>query len=133
MRRPPVFLSVEDVLAIHARMVEEFGGDATVRDHGLLESAVMMPTARFGGKWLHPDLATMAAAYLFHLCKNHPFVDGNKRTALAAAETFLLLNARRLVATDDEVYDLTVGVASGTVAKDRVATFFQRQVKSDRH
>ena len=112
-------------------MTAEFGGDAAVRDHGLLESAVMMPAARFGGSWLHPDLASMAAAYLFHLCKNHPFMDGNKRTALAAAEIFLILNARRLVVSDDAVYDLTMGVASGTITKDQVVTFFRRYVKKE--
>lgn len=128
MSDEPAFLSVEHVLDIHRRMVEEFGGDAAIRDRGLLEAAVMMPAARFGGRFLHEGVATMAAAYLFHLCKNHPFADGNKRTALAAAEVFLLLNGGRPRASDEEVEELTFGVADGRVPKDEVTAFFRRSV-----
>ena len=71
----------------------------------------------------------MAAAYLFHLCGNHPFVDGNKRTALAAAEVFVTANKRRLSATDEELEDLTMGVARGSVSKTEVITFFKKHVK----
>ena len=74
-----VFLSVAEVLRIHRRIIADFGGEDGLRDRGLLESAVAMPHAMFDGAFLHPDLATMAAAYHFHLCANHPFVDGNKR------------------------------------------------------
>jgi len=107
MKRDPIFLTPELVLAIHHRVVREFGGDASVRDAGLLDAAVAMPKATFGGKHLHRGIPAMAAAYLFHLCKNHPFVDGNKRTALATAEVFLELNGRRLVADDERIYEMT--------------------------
>ena len=122
----PTFLAVENVLTIHGRMVQEFGGGSGVRDLGLLESAVMMPAARFEGQFLHDGIAAMAAAHLFHLCKNHPFVDGNKRTALSAAEVFILLNGHRLNATNKELEELTLGVADGGVSKPDVATFFLR-------
>ena len=74
-------MTVEHVLDVHRRMILEFGGDPSLRDSGLLESDVMMPAAQFGGRFLHDGIAAMAAAYLFHLCRNHPFVDGNGRAA----------------------------------------------------
>lgn len=126
MRAAPTFLTVEHVLAIHSRMIREFGGDPTVRDHGLLESAVMMPAAKFGGRFLHDGMPAMAAACLFHLCKNHPFVDGNKRTALASAEVFLILNGMRLSATNEQLEELTLGVAEGRVSKQELVNFFRR-------
>lgn len=128
----PAFLSVEHVLAIHKRVVEEFGGDPAVRDGGLLESAVMMPAAQYEGELLHPDLPAMAAAYLFHICRNHAFVDGNKRTGLAAAEVFLLLNGRRLDATNRELERLTLGIAAGSLSKDDATAFFlQRTARAE--
>ncbi len=128
MTDDPTFLSVDHVLSIHRRMIEEFGGDATVRDHGLLESAVMMPAARFGGEFLHDGIPAMAAAHFFHLCKNHPFMDGNKRTALASAEMFVLLNEMHLAATNEELQELTLGVAEGRISKDETITFFRQHV-----
>jgi len=128
MSQPAIFLTVEHVLAIHSRMIEQFGGDPGIRDEGLLASAVAMPTARFGGQWLHAGIAPQAAAYLFHLCKNHAFVDGNKRTALAAAEVFVQLNARKLSATDEQLEQLTLGVADGTVSKAETIEFFRAHV-----
>ena len=120
-----VFLSVADVLHIHRRMIADFGGDDGLRDRGLLESAAAMPHAMFDGAFLHADLATMAAAYHFHLCANHPFVDGNKRVAVTAAEIFLLANGAELSATDDELEQLTLGVANAVLGKDDVITFFR--------
>jgi len=128
MSRTVTFLSVDDVLAIHGRMIAEFGGALGLRDRGLLESAAAMPAARMGGRYLHRGVAAKAAAYLFHLCRNHAFLDGNKRTALAAAEVFLRLNGASLSATDDELEHLTVGVADGTVSKDEVTAFFRTRV-----
>ena len=125
MSGPVAFLTLKHVLAIHRRMIDEFGGDPGVRDQGLLESAVMMPAARFSKKYLHEDIPAMAAAYLFHLCMNHAFVDGNKRTALASAEIFLWLNDMRLIAADDDVERLTIGVAGGKVTKEETVDFFR--------
>lgn len=131
MTAAPTFLTVEHVLAIHQRVIEEFGGDPVVLDDGLLESAVMMPAAQYAGEFLHPDLPAMAAAYLFHICRNHAFLDGNKRTALAAAELFILLNGRQLKATNKELERLTLGVAEGTLSKDDVTAFFRQRVSEE--
>jgi death-on-curing protein len=128
MTDAPIFLTVDHVLAIHRRMIEEFGGEPAVRDLGLLESAVMMPAARFGGKFLHDGIPAMAAACLFHICRNHPFVDGNKRTGLASAEMFVLLNELRLAATNAELEELTIGVAAGRISKDDTVAFFRKHV-----
>ncbi len=130
MIRRPLFLSIEEVLAIHRRLIAEFGGDPEVRDHGLLESAVMMPQARFGGRFLHKEIPAMAAAYLFHLCKNHAFVDGNKRVALAASELFVLLNGMTLAATNAELEELILGVARSERSKEEVIAFFERHARS---
>jgi death-on-curing protein len=126
MTRDPAFLSTDQVLAIHRRMIEEFGGDPTVRDPGLLDSAVAMPAAQIGRQYLHKGLPAMAAAYLFHLCRNHPFIDGNKRTALVTAEVFLLANGYRLAATNAELERLTLGVAACEISKAETADFFRR-------
>ena len=123
-----IFISVDDALTIHHRMIAEFGGDLGVRDRGLLASALAMPKATFGGDYLHTDPPSMAAAYHYHVCANHPFIDGNKRVALAVAEVFLRANGLQLEATDDELVDLTLGVASGTMGKRDVTRFYAAHV-----
>jgi len=128
MTEGPVFLTVEQVLAIHARVIEEFGGEPTLLDRGMLESAVAMPAARYSGRFLHPDLTAMAAAYLFHLCRNHPFADGNKRTALVSAEVFLMLNECQLKAANRDVERLVLGIAEGIVSKDDATAFLRKHV-----
>lgn len=129
MKQPVYFLSTDVVLKIHRRVIAEFGGDPGLRDRGLLESAVAMPQATFGGEYLHAGSAEQAAAYHFHLCTNHPFVDGNKRVAVTAAELFLLINGCELSADDADLERLTMGVATGQVSKDEVIAFFARFVK----
>ncbi|TVR46471.1 MAG: type II toxin-antitoxin system death-on-curing family toxin [Planctomycetota bacterium] len=121
-----IFLDREAVQQIHNYLVREFGGASDLRDAGLLESAIEQSRASFGGELLHPDLASQAAAYLYHLCMNHPFVDGNKRVALGAALVFIELNHHRCSASTQELEDLTMAVASGTVNKATVATFFRK-------
>ncbi len=126
--QPFFFLSVEFVIQIHKRVINEFGGDTGLRDRGLLESAVAMPQSTFGGTFLHVDLAEKAAAYHFHLCVNHAFIDGNKRVAVAAAEVFVLANGCELSATDDELEDITISVAKGQASKDDVIAFYKRHI-----
>ena len=123
------FLTVDVILSIHHRLIAEFGGGDGIRDHGLLEAAAAMPRQRFDGTYLHSTLAEQAAAYLYHLCCNHAFIDGNKRTALATAEFFLLLNDRQLIANNEELYEITMGVAKGTVDKRALTDFFRSHVK----
>ncbi len=121
-----VFLSVSDIVKVHERVIVEFGGDTGLRDRGLLESAAAMPQAMFSGQYLHGNLAEMAAAYHFHLCSNHPFIDGNKRVAVAVAELFLLLNGWELQATDKEIEAITLELASGRVSKEQVIEFYSK-------
>ena len=113
----PDFLEMEDVLAIHQRQLMKFGGSDGVRDLNLLDSAVAQPRAQFGGEFLHVDLWEMVAAYLFHIVKNHPFVDGNKRTGLIAALTFLGINGVAVPPNSPRLYDATMAVAEGTLDK----------------
>ena len=121
----PLFLRIEEVLALHDDQIRRYGGVAGVRDMGLLSSSVAMPRATFGGELLHQSLFEMAAAYLFHIARNHPFLDGNKRTALAAALAFLWLNDREIEAGGDELTELVLGVAAGRVSKAEVAVFLK--------
>ncbi|HET6576705.1 MAG TPA: type II toxin-antitoxin system death-on-curing family toxin [Gemmatimonadales bacterium] len=117
----PEFLTVEDVLGIHAEVIAEFGGEGALRDLGLLQSAVAMPQQTFGGQFLHDSLFAMAAAYLFHITQNHAFVDGNKRTALTAALVFLRLNLIVIDRDVEQLYDVTIGVAEGRLDKAAIA------------
>ena len=125
----PEFLRVDEVLRIHEDQIERYGGDGAIRDPGLLLSAVAMPRASFGGEALHRDLFEIAAAYLFHLAQNHPFVDGNKRTATAAALVFLDMNGVEIEADEDALVELVLAVARGEADKARIAEFFRRHAK----
>jgi death-on-curing protein len=88
----PIFLSLEDVLSLHQNQIDTYGGRDGIRELGLLLSAIEMPKASFGGQFLHEDLYMMSAAYLFHIVQNHSFIDGNKRTGLAASDIIIRLN-----------------------------------------
>jgi len=125
----PRFLTIERVLRIHESQFVTKGGSPGLRDMGLLESALAMPRAGFGGEYLHSDLFEMGAAYLFHVAKNHPFVDGNKRTALVTALVFLEMNGVRVEAPDRALEDLVVGVADGSVPKSAVAEFLRKHAQ----
>lgn len=118
----PVFLTLDDVYALHERQLGRFGGGAGLRDAGLLASAIAQPHASFGGAFAHEGLVAMAAAYLFHVVSNHPFLDGNKRVGLLCALVFLHVNGKRVrvVRGSDELYDLTMAVAQGQLDKAAV-------------
>ena len=126
---PVSFLTLDEALAIHAHQIARYGGPLGLRDRGLLESALAMPETTFAGEYLHPSLPEQAAAYLFHLVKNHPFVDGNKRVGLACSLAFLRLNGLRIRATDDELVDLVMGVAGGRRSKADVAVFLREHTR----
>ncbi|HEX4595222.1 MAG TPA: type II toxin-antitoxin system death-on-curing family toxin [Bryobacteraceae bacterium] len=111
-RMEPLFLSLDEVLEIHHQQVERYGGSLRLRDAAGLESAVATPQATFGGEFLHTSIPAMAAAYLFHLCQNHPFVDGNKRAGANAAITFLFLNNWEPTLAEEELVELVLAVAS---------------------
>ena len=125
----PIFLALDEILALHADQIRRYGGRAGIRDLDLLKSALGMPEASYGGAYLHPCAVEMAAAYLFHSVRNHPFVDGNKRVGLIAALAFLGLNKLTLDADADALFDLVLGVAAGTVAKAEVAVFLQEHAR----
>ncbi len=111
-------LTVEIVRKIHAEAIAKFGGSDGVRELALLESAVAAPQASFGGRSPYQDIAEVAAAYLFYLCKNHPFVDGNKRAALGAGIVFLRLNGIKPKPDGPEWEALTLAVASSAIDRD---------------
>jgi death-on-curing protein len=126
---PPVFLTLADVIEIHLDQIQRYAGRPGIRDAGLLESAVAMPQAAMGEEYLHGDLFEMAAAYLFHIVKNHPFVDGNKRTGTVAALVFLAVNGVEFEVDDDALVDLVTSVAKGGARKHNVAAFLRRCAK----
>jgi len=119
------YLTVEQVLFLHARLIEETGGSHGVRDVSLLESAVARPRATFGGEDLYPDLFSKAAALMDSLIRNHPFVDGNKRTGIAAAALFLRQNGHRLTATNQELEAFTLHVAESRPGIAEIATWLE--------
>lgn len=125
----PVFLTLDEVIAIHGDQVERYGGSLGVRDWGLLKSAIAMPAAAFGGQYLHSDIFEMAAAYLFHLVQNHPFIDGNKRVGAVAADVFLTMNEYLLTAEQDDYAELVLAVARGEMSKSTAAEFFRAKAQ----
>ncbi|MBL0175157.1 MAG: type II toxin-antitoxin system death-on-curing family toxin [Ignavibacteria bacterium] len=126
----PSFLALSEVLEIHTDQLARYGGAPGVRDLRLLTSTLAMPAATYGGVFLHADIPEMAAAYLYHLVKNHPFVDGNTRTGSVAALVFLALNHCAFEATQAELLRLVTSVADGRARKTDVTVFFERHVSS---
>jgi len=112
-------LTVEMVREIHAEAISKFGGSDGVRDSALLESAVAAPQASFGGKSPYRDLAEVAAAYLYYLCRNHPFIDGNKRAALGSCIVFLRLNGVEPRPDGPEWEDLVLAIAAGSLDREQ--------------
>jgi len=121
----PLFLSLEEVLEIHRQQIEYYGGASGVRDLSLLESAIAQPQATYSDEFLHTSLPAMAAAYLFHICRNHPFVDGNKRVAANTAITFLLINGWEPTFSEDALVDTVLAVAASSMTKEGLVQFFE--------
>jgi death on curing protein len=129
----PELLTLDEVLAIHESQIRKYGGSGGVRDLGLLQSAIGNVEATFAGRFLNESLSEMGAAYLYSICRNHPFLDGNKRTALACALVFLAFNGLALQCGEDELYELVIGIAESRVSKAAVAVFFEeRSIKPPR-
>lgn len=122
-------LTLEMVLEIHAEAISQFGGSEGLRDRALLESAVAAPQASFGGESPFTDTVDIAAAYLFYLCSNHPFIDGNKRTALGACLVFLRLNGFTLAPDGDDWENLTLAVAAGAMSRDDATAALRKLAK----
>jgi death on curing protein len=123
--KEPIFLTIEEILKTHQRSIELYGGSYGVRDFESLLSAINVPSSTFDGFYLHADLYSMAAAYLFHLVKNHPFIDGNKRIGLRAALLFLYLNGIQIEADPDEITNLVLSVVMNDISKAQLADYFR--------
>jgi death-on-curing protein len=125
----PVFLTLAEVLEIHQDQLSRYGGRSGIRDLGLLKSAMAMPQAGMGEEYFHADIVEMAAAYLFHIVRNHPFVDGNKRSGTIAALVFLALNGVEVDAEESEFEQLVRRVAEDKAEKNDIAEFLRISMK----
>ncbi len=127
------YLELDEVLRVHERVIRQYGGSPEMRDLGLLESAVATPRQTMLGEELYPDVVSKAAILLYLLIKNHPFVDGNKRTGLLCLLRFLAVNGFALDVADDDLYQFTLDVATSTLSKDAVGAWINihlRQTES---
>lgn len=120
------FLDKQTVLNFHRDLIKTYGGEQGIRDERLLESALAQPQASYKAKYVHDSIFMMAAAYGYHLCNNHPFVDGNKRTALVAIYTFLYVNGYQLQADKHSLYAIIYDLAEGKVEKKELTHFLER-------
>ncbi|MDR1804433.1 MAG: type II toxin-antitoxin system death-on-curing family toxin [Treponema sp.] len=126
------FLTFSEVLMILEDQIRNYGGIYGVRDTNLLSSAIYMPESSFDGKYLHETIPAMAAAYAFHICQNHPFIDGNKRAALASSLVFLDLNGYELNCPNETLYNQIMNTAKGEVKKEGLMKFFEKHSKKKR-
>ena len=122
----PEFLRIDEVIDIHRDQIERYGGHDGLCDAHALLSAIAMPQSGAGREYFHRDLFEMAAAYLFHIVQNHPFVDGNKRTGLAAALVFLDLNGVEIEAGQDELAEFVLEIAQGKHDKAAIAEYLRQ-------
>jgi len=120
------FLTLAEVLLIHQNQIEQYGGTYCLRDSGLLSSAIAMPESMFSGKYLHEDIFHMAAAYLFHICQNYPFIDGNKRVGIACCLVFLDINGIEITDENDDLYDMVIQITLGNLNKPEIAKMLKR-------
>ena len=127
----PRFLTLAEVIETHVDQIKRYGGKGGLRDLGLLQSALAQPEASFTGEWLHRDLYEMAAAYSYHVCQNHPFIDGNKRAALASALVFLELNGISLVDPRGILVNEMLKLASGKSDKAAFAAVLRKLPKEN--
>lgn len=120
------FLTKELTLLFHEDLIQRYGGSHGVRDENLLDSALAQPKSMFEGRYLHKSIYEMAAAYGYHLCQNHPFIDGNKRIALTVMYTFLYVNGHRIKLNEKEAYLLIMSIADGSLSKQELADYLKR-------
>jgi death-on-curing protein len=125
----PIWIEKPEVLIAHSRQLAEHGGSDGLRDEGLLDSALAKPRNVFAYEDA-PTLPRLATSYAFGIARNHPFIDGNKRTALVVAEGFLRINGLRITAPAEEKYPVYLGLAAGEVGEDQLAAWFARHAVS---
>ena len=111
---------------IHEDVIKKYGGSLGISDQALLLSALAQPQSSFLGQYLHKDVFEMGAAYLFHICKNHPFIDGNKRTATTVTLMFFLLNEVEIDADNDHLVEMVLNVTNGELNKKEIAAWFRK-------
>jgi death on curing protein len=126
MKREPAFLTLAEVVEIHEDQIRQYGGGEGIRDITLLSSAVAMPYVSFSERFLHADIFEMAAAYAFHLSQNHPFIDGNKRTALVSALVFLEMSGLSISDPESLLYDAMLALAAGKLGKSDFAGILRK-------
>jgi len=126
----PLFLTLAEVLDIHNDQIRRYGGKDGARDLGLLESAISIPQTGFGGRLLHSSLFEMASAYAYHISENQPFVDGNKRTALASALIFLEMNGVFICDPKGQLYDAMIKVSTHKLGKKALAALLAELAKA---
>ncbi|MCL4511740.1 MAG: type II toxin-antitoxin system death-on-curing family toxin [Bacteroidetes bacterium] len=120
------FIPEELVLTIHADLLQRYGGQHGLRDRNLLESALAQPRVTIGGKFAHKTNFDKAAAYGYHVCKNHPFIDGNKRVAFVLMDVFLQRNGWEIVAHEEDAYSVMIDLASGKLSKTQLASWLKK-------
>ena len=123
------FLTMSEIMLILEDQLRNYGGIYGVRDSNLLSSAIYMPQSGFDGKYFHETIPAMAAAYAFHICQNHPFLDGNKRVALATSLVFLDINGFDFTCEEQILYDEIMNAARGEVKKDVLIKFYEKYSK----
>ena len=126
MKKNIKFLTLSEVLLILEDQIRNYGGIYGIRDINLLSSAIYMPESSFDGQYLHETIPSMAAAYAFHICQNHPFIDGNKRVALASSLVFLDINEYEFNCEDEIIYNKIMDVAKSEVKKENLIKFYEK-------
>lgn len=121
-----IFIPKDVIIYFHNQLIQLYGGSLGIRDIKLLESALEQPKATFDGAYLHDTIFKMAAAYGFHLCNNHPFIDGNKRISLVAMDIFLQRNDYEIIASERETYKIILQLSTGDLSKEELASWLQK-------
>ncbi len=125
-----IFIPKQIILHFHEQLIQLYGGSTGIRDEELLDSALEQPKTTFDESYLHNSIFKMASAYGFHLCKNHPFIDGNKRIALVAMDTFLQKNGYEITASEKETYKIIIALSSGEISKEELTKWLKQNTNS---
>jgi death-on-curing protein len=123
------FLTLSEVLLILEDQIKNYGGKYGIMDINLLSSAIYMPESSFDGHYLHETIPAMAAAYVYHICQNHPFIDGNKRVALASSLVFLDINDYEFTCDDETLFNKIMDVAKSEIKKEELIKFYEKHAR----
>lgn len=123
------FIEKKTIIYFQQQLIREYGGEQGIRDEGLLDSALAQPLMTMDGNYLHQDIIAMAAAYCFHLCQNHAFLDGNKRIALVAMDVFLQINGWKLTAEEKDIFIIILNLAASQISKQQLTEWLRNNTK----